>query len=126
MSPPHLYCLLRGQQLLLLFSDLEDEAWIALQRLVIPRKSGRRLPAPSAVGSSLAEAWMSDPTVPLLYLWPGLPSSPSLRLPNPQGHCHPSLCGEVTKPAEYELTALPELFSSQGWGTISSSLLGQT
>lgn len=55
-----LYCLLRGQQLLLLFSDLEDEVRIPLQRLVIPRGSGSQRMALSAVGSSLAEALASD------------------------------------------------------------------
>lgn len=60
-SHPHLHSLLRGQQLLLLFSDLEDEAWVALQCLTISRRSGRRQPAPPGVGSSLAEARTSGP-----------------------------------------------------------------
>lgn len=39
-----LYCLLRGQQLLLLFSDLEDEARITLQRLSCSPKAGAPSP----------------------------------------------------------------------------------
>lgn len=52
----HLHGLLRGQQLLLPFCDLEDEAWIAVRHLVIPRRPERRQPAFPGVGSSLAEA----------------------------------------------------------------------
>lgn len=52
----YLHGLLRGQQLLLLFSDLEDEAWVALQRLGIPWRPGRWQPTPPGVGSSLGEA----------------------------------------------------------------------
>lgn len=53
---PHLHGLLRGQQLLLPFSDLEDEAWVAVRHLVIPRRPERRQSASPGVGSSLAEA----------------------------------------------------------------------
>lgn len=68
LQAPHLHLqdlhsLLRGQQLLLLFSDLEDEARVALQCLTISRKSGRRQPAPPGVGSSLTEARTSGPTL---------------------------------------------------------------
>lgn len=53
---PHLHGLLRGQQLLLLFSDLEDEAWVSRRHLVILWRPERRQPASPGVGSSLAEA----------------------------------------------------------------------
>lgn len=100
MPPPHLHRLLRGQQLLLLFSNLKDEARIARQRLVIPRGSRRLRPAPSAVGRNLAEAWTSDPHPHSHILLPGLPFSPPHYLPNDQGTAHTSLCGQATKPGE--------------------------
>lgn len=62
---PHLHSLLRGQQLLFLFSDLEDEAWVALQCLTISRRSGRGRPARPGVRSSLAEARTSGPALTL-------------------------------------------------------------
>lgn len=54
--PPHLHRFLRGQQLLLLFSNLEHEAWVALLGLVMRRRPGCWLPASPTVQSSLAEA----------------------------------------------------------------------
>ena len=62
---PHLHSLLRGQQLLLLFSNLEDEASVALQRLAIPQRPGHRQPAHPGVRSSLAQAWILGPTLTL-------------------------------------------------------------
>lgn len=69
---------------------------------------------------------MSDPHLSLLMpldrpsLFASSPPQPSVPKALP-----PSLCGEVTKPGEVELSALPELLS-QGWGTVSSNLLRQT
>lgn len=56
----HLHSLLRGQQLLLLFSDLEDEAGVAMPPLATPRRPGS-----PGVGSSLAEAWRLGLTLTL-------------------------------------------------------------
>lgn len=78
----HLHGLLGGQQFLLLFSNLEDEAWVPVLHLAIPRTPGHRLPAPPGVGSSLGEAWPSSFQCPLARsphsLTPFLPSLPDL------------------------------------------------
>lgn len=85
---PHLHSLLRGQQLLLFFGDLEDEAWVALHCLAISWRPRPWQPALPGVGSCLAEAWTLGPTLTLpKSLGQALPphspeSSPSWFLPS--------------------------------------------
>lgn len=85
---PHLHSLLRGQQLLLFFRDLEDEAWVALHCLAISWRPRPGQPALPGVGSCLAEAWTLGPTLTLpKSLGQALPphspeSSPSWFLPS--------------------------------------------
>lgn len=101
-SHPHLHSLLRGQQLLLFFCYLEDEAWVALHCLAIFWRPGRGQPPPPGVGSSLAEAQTWGPTLKL--------SVSSLPSPKPPP---PNLLPRNSLPPP--LPASPVLGDHQAW-----------